>query len=200
MASRSRKAGLAVLLLLAAMGNASADWRQQASDNDIARLAQLDLARARGLQAARAGGGRGDASAIAAALSPQGHAIAESALPGAWRCRQIKLGGMTSYLVYGWFDCRIRRVGGGLFFEKRSGGQRTNGFLKPDHGSFVYLGASNVEGEPAHRYSGRAASLGPEGTPDDQIGLLSGIGNNHLRLELPAPEQQSDFDVIELRR
>ena len=36
-------------------------------------------------------------------------------------------------------------------------------------------------------------------TPDDQIGLLTGIGNNHLRLEIPAV-QESLLDVVELVR
>jgi hypothetical protein len=36
-------------------------------------------------------------------------------------------------------------------------------------------------------------------TPDDQIGVLAGIGNNHLRLEIPAT-QETLLDVIELAR
>jgi hypothetical protein len=36
-------------------------------------------------------------------------------------------------------------------------------------------------------------------TPDDQIGLLTGIGDNHLRLEIPAV-QESLLDVVEFKR
>ena len=36
-------------------------------------------------------------------------------------------------------------------------------------------------------------------TPDDQIGLLTGIGDNHLRLEIPAI-QESLLDVVEFAR
>jgi len=36
-------------------------------------------------------------------------------------------------------------------------------------------------------------------TPDDQIGLLTGIGNNRLRLEIPAV-QESLLDVLEFTR
>ena len=36
-------------------------------------------------------------------------------------------------------------------------------------------------------------------TPDDQIGLLTGIGDNHLRLEIPAV-QESFLDVVEFTR
>ena len=43
------------------------------------------------------------------------------------------------------------------------------------------------------------AALGAQVTPDDQIGLLTGIGNNHLRLEIPAV-QESLLDVLEFTR
>ena len=47
----------------------------------------------------------------------------------------------------------------------------------------------------------RAASAGSEINPDDQVGVLVGIGNDHLRLDLPSPgTQESDFDTIELVR
>ena len=51
-----------------------------------------------------------------------------------------------------------------------------------------------------HAYSGSGASYGAVQTPDDEIGLLSGIGPGHARIELPYPVQESAFDVIELRR
>ena len=63
----------------------------------------------------------------------------------------------------------------------------------------MYLGASSVRGEPWDNYSGRTPSIGAAVTPDDQIGLLTGIGNNHLRLEIPAV-QESLLDVVELVR
>ena len=69
---------------------------------------------------------------------------------------------------------------GGLWFEK-SGTQRMAGFLYPQEGMWVYLGAQSAKGEPLHRYSGRAASVGGDINPDDQVGVLVGIGNNHLR-------------------
>ena len=44
-----------------------------------------------------------------------------------------------------------------------------------------------------------APSLGGAVRSDDQIGLLSGIGNDHLRLEIPAT-QESLLDVVEMVR
>ena len=144
--------------------------------------------------------GRGDVHALARVMDAQGHAIPQGALMGNWRCRQMKLGRMTSYMVYdAWFSCNIRAYKGGLLLQKMNGSQRFVGFLYPENGGWVYLGASSAVGEPYHNYSGRSPSIGAEVTPDDQIGLLTGIGNNHLRLEIPAV-QESLLDVVEFSR
>ncbi|MEI9996224.1 MAG: DUF4893 domain-containing protein [Rhizomicrobium sp.] len=179
---------------------AAAGWQDVASQADQQRLAQLADAKQKGLAEAHAGTGSGDASAIDSALGPASHAPSPGAITGAWRCRTIKLGGITPYVVYSWFNCRIANRGGALFFEKTSGSQHTNGFLYPADGGLVYLGASSVIGEPPHAYSGNGASAGAGATPDDQIGILTAIGANHLRLEMPFPVQESTFDVIELKR
>jgi hypothetical protein len=189
-----------VLAFAAAAGVAQAGWQQEISSFDAARLKHLAQSRVQGLAEAQAGGGTGDYAAIAQTLSPDSHGISASALLGTWRCRQIKLGGMTPYVVYSWFTCRIKRVDGGLFFQKVNGSQRTNGFLYPEKGAWVYLGAASVGNEPPHRYSGDGASVGAPATPDDQVGILTAISSRHLRLELPAPIQETRFDAIELKR
>jgi hypothetical protein len=193
-----------ILILLVAMAAgitpALAGWREEASPADINRLVTLDSIRMHAVQAAVDYDGQGDFQAIKRVMEPAGRTVPARALLGDWRCRQIKLGGISPYIVYpSWFRCRVRIVNGGLFFEKLNGSQRTNGFLYPENGAWVYLGASSAGNEPWHRYSGRAASVGARVTPDDQIGLLAGIGNNHLRLEIPAV-QESLLDVIELAR
>ena len=190
-------AGLAVLALT---GVARADWRDQVSPQDVDRLAHLNDARENALEQARHRGGHGDVRAVGAVFDPAPRSVPEQALPGTWRCRQIKLGGMTGYYVFDWFKCRISHVNGGLWFEK-AGTQRMAGYLHSQEGMWVYLGAQSAKGEPIHRYSGRAASAGEDFNPDDQVGVLVGIGNNHLRLDLPSPgTQESDFDAIELAR
>jgi len=194
------KAAAAALALLFFTTGASAGWQDVASRADQQRLAALGDAKQKGLAEARAGAGTGDGSAIDSALGPESHAPSAGEVLGSWRCRTIKLGGMTPYVVYSWFNCRISNRGGGLYFEKTSGSQRTNGFLYPDNGGLVYLGASSVVGEPPHAYSGSGASAGADVTPDDQIGILTAISGNHLRLEMPYPVQESTFDVIELKR
>ncbi len=194
------KTVLAAAVLALTATAASAGWQDQASDFDKGRLAALGEAKQKALGEAKGSGGSGDASAIDSALGPASHAPSAGEVTGSWRCRTIKLGGITPYVVYGWFNCRIAMRGGGLFLEKTSGSQRTAGFLYPGDGGFVYLGASSVIGEPQHVYSGNGASGGASATPDDQIGLLTAISANHLRLEMPYPVQESTYDVLEFTR
>jgi hypothetical protein len=191
---------VSLLGLALSIGAANAGWQETASAFDQQRLAKLGEAKDKALAEAKAGTGEGDARAIGSALDAESHVPNASAMTGSWRCRTLKLGGMTPYVVYSWFHCRISRSGGGLFFEKDSGTTRTAGFLYPSDGGLVYLGASQLAGEPRHAYSGNGASAGAATTPDDQIGLLTSIDAKHARLEMPYPVQESTFDVIELKR
>jgi hypothetical protein len=200
MRANTLRLALATAVFALVATGASAGWQDVASKADQQRLASLGDAKQKGLAEAHAGAGAGDASAIDSALGPDSHAPSAGEIVGSWRCRTIKLGGMTPYVVYSWFNCRISNRGGGLYFEKTSGSQRTNGFLYPADGGFVYLGASSVIGEPPHAYSGNGASAGAGATPDDQIGILTAINARHARLELPYPVLESTFDVIELKR
>ena len=187
--------GAALLMLSSA---AQAGWQEDASPFDVNRLSKLDESRAKGLSEAQAGS---DMGTIHAVLDPAPQAIGEGALAGKWRCRTIKLGGMTPDVVYCWFHCRISHRDGGLFFEKISGSQRVAGMLYPrEEGGYVLLGATSVGNEPPHRYSGNDESAGAEATPDDAVGVLSATGSNHARIEFPYPVQESTFDVIELKR
>jgi hypothetical protein len=205
--------------------SAFAGWQDQASPADIDRLNQLpqirDAATADALGGSREpersdgvasdsvatrvrpsknGEGRGDWRVISRVMEPGARTIPAKALTGNWRCRQIKLGGMSAYMVYDrWFTCTIRSTRDGLLLEKTDGSQRFAGHLYTEQGAWVYLGASHVRGEPRHDYSGASPALGAQVTPDDQIGLLTGIGDNHLRLEIPAV-QESLLDVVEFKR
>lgn len=180
---------------------AEAGWQDTAAPFDQQRLSRLDEARAKALAEASSGASQGDLSIIHAVLDLAPQSASVSSLLGSWRCRTIKLGGITPDVIYAWFRCRISMKGGGPYLEKLSGSQTTNGYLYPDGGgSFVYLGASSVVGEARHAYSGSGATAGAPVTPDDQIGLLSVIGPGHLRVEFPYPLQESTMDVLELRR
>lgn len=198
----ARTVGALALLLAAGFSSSSAfaGWQEGASPAEIDRLNQLPRIRDAAIADSRHGEGRGDPRAIARVMQPQARTIPAAALTGNWRCRQIKLGLMSAYMVYdSWFTCRIRSTRDGLLLEKTGGTQRFAGKLYPEQGAWVYLGASSVRGEPRHRYSGPEPMLGAGETPDDQIGLLTGIGDNHLRLEIPAV-QESLLDVVEFKR
>jgi hypothetical protein len=196
---RAKASSFLLLTALLAATSAHAAWRDQATTFDQGRLLRLSEARAKGWDAARSGSGVGDPSAITVLDAKAARSTAADYV-GAWRCRTIKLGGMTPYIVYGWFNCRVSKRDGELFLEKISGSQRTQGFLYEDDGAVIYLGASSVGTEPPHTYSGKGASVGAPTTPDDQIGVLTMIGKGHARLELPFPAQESVFDVLELIR
>src|SRR5262249_30511980 len=97
------------------MSPAFAGWQDVTSPADAGRLAQLPQIRADAWAVAQRGAGRGDQRALARVMQAEGRTIPERALIGNWRCRQIKLGGVASYMVYdGWFNCSIRSVRGGL--------------------------------------------------------------------------------------
>jgi len=183
---------------------ANAGWRDEASQFDAQRLSRLDESRTKGLDEASRGASPSDLAAIDSVIHAQATSASPSALAGAWRCRTIKLGGLTPDVIYSWFRCRISERGGALFFEKLSGSQRTSGFLYSEGSGYVYLGASYVTAygppEKPPVYSGRGASAGAAATPDDQIGLLSLLADGRARLELPYPVQESTFDVLELKR
>ena len=189
---------LIALTLCAGLSVAHAGWQDQASAGDVKRLAALEESKARGLSEAQSGP---DAALIRAVLDAAPVSASENVLAGNWRCRTIRLGGMTPDVVYSWFKCRVSERDGGLFFEKVNGTQRLSGMLYPhESGGYVLLGALSAKGEPVHRYSGNGASAGAQATPDDVIGLLSSTGPSSARLELPYPMQESVFDVIEMKR
>jgi hypothetical protein len=193
---------LKLLMLTSALAFAAsaaqAGWQDIANPHDAQRISQLEEAKAKALGEAQAGS---DMATIHAVLDPAAVPASDSAFTGSWRCRTIKMGGITPSVVYGWFSCRISDRGGHLFFQKTSGSQMTNGWLYPNgDGTFIYLGATTMKGEKVNAYSGNGASAGAGATPDDQIGVLASIGQGRARIEMPYPLQESTFDVIELKR
>lgn len=193
--------GLVALVIVLAASGAEAGWQDAASAYDVGRLSKLQESKDKGLSEAQAGAPAKDMAIIHAVLDASPISTSPDALIGMWRCRTIKLGGMTPDVIYSWFACRISGRGDRLRFEKLTGSQRTNGYLYPDQsGGYVYLGASSVANEPPHSYSGSGPGAGAQATPDDQIGLLLATGSDSARIEFPYPVQESTFDVIELKR
>ena len=195
---RIGKTSLLIAASLLAATAAQAGWQDHVSPYDANRLTKLEEAKQKALSEASAGP---DMGTIHAVLDPQVVSVSADALRGSWRCRTIKIGGMTPDVVYSWFRCRIHENGDGLTFEKISGSQRLSGRLYPNEsGGYVLLGAFSVKGEKAHIYSGNGASAGAMATPDDAAGVLEVTGSGSARIEFPYPVQESTFDVIELKR
>ena len=128
-------------------------------------------------------------------------AIGEGTLTGKWRCRTIKLGGLTPDVVYSWFNCRISHRDGGLFFEKVTGSQRVAGVLYPrEEGGYVLLGAQ--ASATNRRIAIPAITNRParKRRPTTRSACCRRRACNHARIEFPYPVQESTFDVIELKR
>ncbi|HVZ70230.1 MAG TPA: DUF4893 domain-containing protein [Rhizomicrobium sp.] len=179
---------------------AFAAWQDRASPYDALRLSHLAEARAKAMREAQ-GASEQDLAAVRAVLNRNSRAVPMASLKGTWRCRTIKLGGMSPVVIYDWFTCRIGEEHGHPYFEKQTGTQHFGGSLYPhESGGFVFLGGTNWSKDKQAFYSSGRASLGAETTPSDAAGLLSSIGPNVARIEFPYPAQESTFDVIELRR
>ena len=166
---------------------------------DKQRLANFDATLKDALAEARAGGSAEDVNILDEALAGDPLPLAEGFdAEGNWRCRTIKVGAKGDLLplvVYADFRCRIvATAGGGLRFEKISGSQRTAGTLYPyDRDRLGYAGSAWYGYEKGPKPYG----ADPE---RDEVGLLVRVSRERLRLELPSPRYESQFDIIELRR
>jgi hypothetical protein len=194
-----RNGTLALVLGLFMAAPAFAGWQNEISAGDSVRLSKIAAARSQGLAEAQ-DAAPADLAVIRSVMTARSIPASDAGIAGNWRCRQMKLGGVTPAIVYSWFSCRITRQGGVLKFEKLTGSTRTAGTLDAEGGHYIYLGAVTVVGEPQHAYSGSRAAAGAPATPDDQVGVLSLLADGRARLELPYPIQESVFDLIELKR
>ena len=188
-------------LIAATAAPAIAGWENDVSPFDRQRLANLDKSRAEALAEAEAGGNRADLRAIRGALAGGRHDISAGELTGTWRCRTLKLGGMTPSKVYAWFTCRVRKTRHGLFFEKVGGAWRVAGYLKPYNGrGWVVLGSITDGNERQKPYSGGTQGAGAPMTSNDAVGVITKAGKGRVRIEFPEPVVESHFDIIEMRR
>lgn len=178
-------------------------WRKVASAKDQERIGRLDAAWRTALGQANEQHG--------AMIDAQGMLLVQKAglagnlqpPPGTYRCRTIKLGsqlaqGDLQYIEYPSFKCTIELTpGGDLILTKTTGSQRTRGLLYPDAENpnrLIFIGAQawgmDEKGFPAYGQM-------PE---RDQIGVFERVGVDRWRLVLPYPKQESNLDVMELKK
>lgn len=194
----ARRAWILLALVLAGTGFAWADGTLpgKLSADDRQRLEAFDSVRGEAIGAARESDDKAALAALDEILSGRPETIRGATdLAGDWRCRVAKLGGNLPLVVYGWFRCRITDDAAGLRLDKVSGSQRTAGTFYDDANAerLTYVGALYYghEGKPKP-YGGDAER--------DQVGYLVRVGPDRLRLELPSPRLESQFDIVELER
>jgi hypothetical protein len=122
--------------------------------------------------------------------------LAPAKMAGDWRCRVIKLSQKPDLpiIAYSDFKCRITDDGAGLSLQKLTGSQRTNGtFYDINENKLAYVGALSLgDVKRVTRYG--------EDQESNEVGYLIPLSANRMRLELPSPMVESNFDVLELRR
>ncbi|MCX5493497.1 DUF4893 domain-containing protein [Kaistia dalseonensis] len=193
---RARLSLLALLLPMVLPGAAHADGTmadRTLTKADKARLAQYETAKKAAVATARQGGGTADVATLDTLLAAKAEPILGVDIRGDYRCRTIKLGGEPPLTVYGWFNCRIDEDDIGYRLTKTSGSQRFAGhFIDEAKTRLIYYGAAHYADEKPKRY-GTAADR-------DQVGYFFRTGPGRYRLDLPLPQYESQFDIIELQK
>ena len=164
------------------------------SVHDTTRLAHLEDSRAKGL-AANEKDADPEVGKALGQIYDRGIVAASAVVPGNYRCRTIKLGSQFEggrSVAYGYFACRIAKGASGWTIAKTTGSQNFTGTLTPGGDGLLYKGAGHYGYEKPRAYGSE-----PE---QDQVGCLYGIADNprHYVLELPEPQFESLFNVIEL--
>lgn len=173
---------------------------QEMRPQEQSRLDRFERIAGEALMEAMSGGAAQDIAALVEALSGTPQVAFDPGMSGDWQCRTMKLGGLSPLVVYTNFDCRIEVDETGLRFEKRSGSQRTRGRIELHDGRAVYLGVGFVATQIPQSYGKLAPDFEGTGTLYPDVGVFQRVSNSRARLMIPAPVNESDFDILELRR
>jgi len=125
-------------------------------------------------------------------IALSGKKVAASQLAGDWYCRSIKVVRDAAF-GFPYFNCRITRRDGRLYFEKTSGTQRRAGWLFEDEGKrWVFLGALAYGEDTPMAYSG----LPGGGDPSmDLVGVV--VAGNAGQILAIFPESDA-YELYEL--
>lgn len=182
-----------LVLVAATPAYATGEIESLITDADRARLEAFEATKAEAVGEARAGGSADDLFVLEQILDRPQMSFDGFDLTGEWECRTIKVGGLSSLVVYSWFRCRVTDDGSGWRLEKLSGSQRTTGrFFDESETTLTYLGSFYIAGDEPPAYG--------SGPDSDQVGRAFHGGDNQWRIEFPAPRFESKLDILEFRR
>lgn len=186
----------AACLMIALATPAMAEIRPQ----EATRLAAMDATLGAALRQAMAGGRRGDVDLLQEALEGLPYPALRTTLEGDWKCRTIKLGGLTDLTAYAPFDCRFTADGDGFIFEKLTGSQRTKGRVSLMDGQMIYLGVGYVAEAAPMDYDALPPGDFGDGEIQPQVAVVEQPDPDRARLMFPAPITESTFDLLYLTR
>lgn len=164
--------------------------------DDAARILDLFDARMEGMAAAMIVESAGDRQLVSDLLGSGFQAMDADKIPlGSYQCRTIKMGGISDLIIYSWFTCEIGNEENTITVRKVTGSQNFMGFMVPSGESLFYRGASHYGYEDGPRFYG-------DDPEHDQVGCFSAIDlkAGHFVLELPRPQFESVYDLIEFRK
>lgn len=174
--------------------------QDQLRPNDKARLDGYTNALGNALIQALSGGAASDVAALTKALSGRPDIAFDETLSGKWKCRTIKMGGLSPLVVYTPFECVFAIAAGGFTFEKLSGSQRTKGSIQLREGRAIYIGVGYTAGQTPPAYADLPVDFTSNGELQTQVAVFERISPTRARLLFPSPAVESDFDILELTR
>lgn len=202
---KARKWLISAVLLLA-MPCAAVAQQDSLSDgtairaDDLRRLAGLNDSAGAALRQAFASGDQADLSRLAEVLAgtPLPASDARAAIPGAWSCQMIKLGGGLPIVIYQPFRCVATETG----FEKLTGSQRTKGTLHLEGDQLIYLGTGFIAGDTPPPYVDLPDTPDPHKIPQrmPEVGVVELIAPDRGRIIFPQPYLESRMNLLVLQR
>lgn len=167
---------------------------------DAVRLAEFDAAAGAALLQAMAAGGRGDVDLLQEVLSGVPLAPIATTLPGDWACRTLKLGKTTPLTIYAPFACTITADGAGFRIDKNTGSQQLTGYISLDEHGMILTGVGHVADTPPPAYADLPDDFVSDGTVWPIIGRVEQTAPDRVRILMPRPALESDFDILSLTR
>lgn len=172
----------------------AADWKVAVTSRDMDRIRNWRTAFVKAIDQARAKGNGASMARETVLLDPDASIGGAVPVAGLYRCRTIRIGGLTApaYVVFPKTGCAITDEGEVAGFANSGGMQRTAGLIfKNDDKRAIFLGTMMIGDERRAIDYGRDAMR-------DMAGAVEQIGPQRWRLILPFPSFGSMIEVVEI--